>query len=237
MPEHSSSFLLVNYLKTIFDNVGQSVLLISIEPDSRYKILLVNEMFGKTSGFPRDVVGKYVDEVIIRPALYDHLIRRYRSAIETKQTVMYSEWLDTPNGKRRFDVKIIPIVNSVGETTQFVVISQDITEQYVERRERTAAIALNRYLAGDQRAFLVTDGDFIILRRVNVPESMRQWQPGSSVASHFSAADLANFRELAKSGEAQKRASFCPDKKQAALSYTVFYDDEFKRYIIDIALD
>jgi PAS domain S-box-containing protein len=237
VPDHSSSFLLVNYLKTIFDNVGQSVLLVGIEPDNRYKVLLVNESFGKTSGFPRDIVGRYINEVIVKPGLYDHLIRRYRSAIETKQTITYSEWLDTPKGKRRFDVKIVPILNSVGETTQFVVISHDITEQYIERRERTAAIALNRYAAGDRRAFVVTDGDFMILRRVNVPESMQDWQLGTSLASYLSAIDLANFRELAKSGDAKKRASFRPDKKRVALSYAVFYDDEFKRYIVDIALD
>lgn len=229
--------MLINYLSTIFDNVEQSVLLIGIEPGNRYKALLVNKAFGKTSGFPQDVAGKYVDEVVTQPALYDHLVRRYRNAIASKQMVTYSEWLDVPNGKRRFDVKIIPILNSVGECTQFVVMSDDVTKQYVERRERTAVVALNRYLVGPHRAFIVTDADFVILRRVNLPKAMSDWQAGVSIASYLSAADLANLRELARTGDDQKRASFRPADDEPALSYSIFYNDEYKRYIMNIALD
>ncbi len=97
MQKDTSSLVFIQYLTTVFDNLGQSVLLISIEPENRYKVLLVNKTFGSTSGFPNDVVGKYVDE-ILPPAALEQVTARYQSALHTKQVVAYADWMETPRG-------------------------------------------------------------------------------------------------------------------------------------------
>jgi len=231
----TSSLVFIKYLTTVFDNVGQSVLLISVEPEQRYKVLLVNKTFGKTSGFPRDINGRYLDE-LLPPGVLDQVARHYRRVIETKQNIAYSEWMETPKGPRRFDVKIIPILNSVGECVQLVSMSYDATKDYMAKRERTAAIALNRYMVGDKRAFVVTDGQFIILRQVNLPPSMSHWKIGHRISEYLTAADQADFERLAETPDDTHRASFLPSRDASTLTYTLFYDGGLKRFIMNIAL-
>lgn len=121
-----SSFSFLQYLTTVLDNIGDSVLLISIEPDERFKLLITNKRFGRSSGYPSDSVGKYIDE-IVSPDSYDKIVRRYKEAIRHKQPLSYSEWVDVPVGRRAYEVKMIPILDSVGECKQLVVITREIS--------------------------------------------------------------------------------------------------------------
>ncbi len=237
MQKDTSSLVFIQYLTTVFDNLGQSVLLISIEPENRYKVLLVNKTFGSTSGFPNDVVGKYVDE-ILPPAALEQVTARYQSALHTKQVVAYADWMETPRGRRRFDVKIIPIVNSVGECTQFVVMSEDITNEYQTKRERTAAIALNRYMVGDKRAFVVTDSNFVILRRLNLPDVMSDWETGAAIDTYLSKDDFSRFKELAKQADNKQQATFSLANQagKRTFTYRLFYNPTLRRMIVHISL-
>jgi len=236
MHTDASSLMFINYLSMVFDNVGHSVVLVTVEPDDRYKVLLTNKTFGSTSGFPKPETGTYIDEAL-EPAVYEQVASHYRRVVQTKEPVEYSEWMETPRGKRRFEVKMIPILNSVGECIQFAVISQDVTDAYVFNRERTAAIALNRYMAGNNSAFVVMDPGFHILRRLHLPPTMAHWESDHRVSDYLTKTAFDDFKRLMTVHHDTKQASFRPLPGAEPLRYTLFYDAELERLIMHIRLD
>ena len=127
MAVQTSSLIFLQYLTTVFDNIKDSILLIGVEPRGVYRLLLANQPFFKSSGFSEDSIGKRVSEIVgSGPAEFLH--KQYRTVIRTKQPLEYTSWSDVPNGRLAFEVKLIPILNTVGECTQIAAVTRDVTE-------------------------------------------------------------------------------------------------------------
>jgi PAS domain S-box-containing protein len=136
-----SSFSFLQYLTTVLDNIGDSVLLIGVESNGRFKLLITNKRFGQSSGYPRDSVGKYIDE-IVSPESYGKVAQRYRDAVRHKQPLSYSEWVDVPSGRRAYEVKMIPILDSVGECQQLVAITREVSSAILTSQKLKETSAL-----------------------------------------------------------------------------------------------
>ena len=138
MTTHTSSLVFLQYLTTVFDNIQDSILLIGLEPQGVYRLLLANKPFFRTSGFPQDSLGKTVPEIVgEEPAKY--LIRHYKTVIRTKKPLEYTRWSDVPTGRKAFEVQLIPILNTVGEVVQIAALTRDVTE-VLELREQVAKL-------------------------------------------------------------------------------------------------
>lgn len=115
---------LLNYLHTIIDNIGDIIILIEVGPDESYKILYVNKAFTDSVGYT-DVVGKQVSEVL-PPVVYGPLRQRYQEVITTRHEVRWTTSADTPQGKKQYDVKLLPITNALGECVQMIGITHEL---------------------------------------------------------------------------------------------------------------
>lgn len=235
--KNTSPFIFIEYLSTVFDNLGQSVLLVRVE-DGRFKALLVNKTFGQTSGLPNDITGRYIDE-ILSPEMYKQAARHYQSAIELKQPTRYAEWIDVPNGKRMYDTKLIPIVNSVGEAEQFVVISRDITEEHMLRQQLSGATILEKMLLQNiSKAFIVLDENYQILHTAQLPHSLSTWRIGAHFSEVLTGKSVRDFEEAAtraQSGEAQQE-KLIPKGHKTTLQYTLSYNSSSQAYILQLNL-
>jgi PAS domain S-box-containing protein len=134
MPDKTSSLVFLHYLTTVFDNISDAILLIGIEPDEHFRLLLANEAFNRNTGHPKSVVGKLIDEVVT-PESYTQLKPRYKKVIADKQPLTYTEWFDVPLGRQAFEVKLIPILNAVGQCVQIAAITRNVTELHDLRAE------------------------------------------------------------------------------------------------------
>lgn len=134
MNRDTSSLVFLHYLSTVLDNIKDAILLIGIEPDDTYRLLLANKVFFEISGYPPESTGKDVAEVV-GPEGFAFLSKQYQRVIQSKKPYEYTKWSDVPAGRLAFDVQLLPILNTVGECAQIIVITRDVTERENLRQE------------------------------------------------------------------------------------------------------
>ena len=127
MADKTSSMVFLNYLTTVFDSINDFILLVGVEPNNQFRLLLANEPFYRITGFPRDSVGKLVND-IVGATNFKTLCRHYKDVIDSKEPKEYTEWSELPSGKLAYHVRLIPVLNSVGEVVQLAAVIQDVTE-------------------------------------------------------------------------------------------------------------
>jgi hypothetical protein len=137
MQQKASSLVFLQYLTTVFDNLEDSILLIGVEPDGHYRMLLANGSFTRSTGFIQENVGQLVED-ILKPESYAHLSKQYRKVVETKKPTEYTDWFDVLAGRAAYKVKLIPILSSVGECIQIAAICTNVTELLNLRAELKA---------------------------------------------------------------------------------------------------
>jgi PAS domain S-box-containing protein len=118
----------------IFDNLQDAVLLIGVEADNNFRLLLCNEAFARDSGYSKESMGKLIKD-IVKPSSYAALIERYQQALTSKKTVKYIDWFHVPLGKQAYEITLIPILNAVGESVQILAITRNVTELYLLREK------------------------------------------------------------------------------------------------------
>lgn len=134
MIPRSSSLIFLHYLTTVFDNISDAIMLIGVEPGDTYRLLLANDAFIKGTGHSQNHVGKLVDETVSADYL-PQLKKHYKRVIKTKQPLEYTEWYTVPLGRHAYEVKLIPILNAVGECVQIAAITRDVTELHNLRKQ------------------------------------------------------------------------------------------------------
>jgi PAS domain S-box-containing protein len=127
MQHDMSSLVFLQYLTTVFDSIEDGIILIGVEPEDRYRLLMANQPFYNTSGHTEKDIGKTVDNIISEPS-YKSMRDYYRKVVATKETVEHVSSHDLPAGRITYHIKLIPILNAVGETIHIAGIIHDITE-------------------------------------------------------------------------------------------------------------
>ena len=116
-------------LSLIYNSVSDSIFMLSVEPNNKFKFKSVNSAFLDTTGLNEDqVVGKFVSEVIPDPSLT--LVKeKYQQAIQTKERVTWEEETPFPTGPKFGIVTITPIMDAGGICTQIIGSVHDVTRE------------------------------------------------------------------------------------------------------------
>jgi PAS domain S-box-containing protein len=116
-------------LSAIYENVPGIVFYIAVEPDGEFRFLSVSRDFLTATGLNREqVVGSLVRDVIPPPSR-DMVLRRYREAIRSGQTVRWEEKSAYPAGQKYGEVAVTPLHDASGLATHLIGIVHDITER------------------------------------------------------------------------------------------------------------
>lgn len=134
MPTSISSLIFLQYLTSVFDNIDEVILLFGIEPEENLRLLMANAAFNRTTGRKEDATGRLAHEVIM-PKTFEVLKTQAKKVVETKRQVQFSGWFDVPRGEQAFEVKLIPVLNTMGECVQIAAIAHNVTELYKLRIE------------------------------------------------------------------------------------------------------
>lgn len=127
-----SSMVFTQYLTNILDSVQDAIILTSVEPNDKYRVLMTNAAFHQETGIRKTCIGKTIDQ-ILNSASFEKIVRRYNKVRDTKKSVEYEEWYDLPAGRQIYHVKLIPIFNAVGECVQIAAITRNITDLHQMR--------------------------------------------------------------------------------------------------------
>ncbi len=124
----------LHYLTTVFENIHEAVLLIGVEANDQYRLILANNAYARITGRSKNPIGKLLEEYVL-PQTYQQLKKRFKKVVATKQEMEYTEWYDVPSGRQAFEIKYIPILNAVGQCVQIATITRNVTELLQLREE------------------------------------------------------------------------------------------------------
>jgi PAS domain S-box-containing protein len=113
----------------IFDHVLDTLYLLEVTPDGRFRNLEVNPAFEKSSGMPSAaLIGKFIDETV--PEETARIVSaKYRRCIEAGTAIDEEVALDLPSGRRHYHSTLVPVSDGSGRIHRIVGISRDITER------------------------------------------------------------------------------------------------------------
>ncbi|MCA9331161.1 hypothetical protein KC957_03855 [Candidatus Saccharibacteria bacterium] len=128
MSNHDLIFL--NYLANVFDNLDDSIMLLSITDDAMTP-LLVNEGFYRNSGRQKGSMQDLIDDISKSDTIPEY-VRLCYDAMDQKQMVEEDLLAHMPIGERHMRTRAIPVLNSLAQVTHMVVIARDITESVLK---------------------------------------------------------------------------------------------------------
>ncbi len=138
------SFVFVQYITTIFDNIKEAVVLLSVEDDQKFRLVLANNPFHTITGYQLDTVGKelseFVPQNLVRP-----LGKIFSKVVKTKQPFSFTTWAEVPLGSRAYELNVIPVFSTVNEVVQMIVLARDVTE-VTKLREEVAELRESQLL-------------------------------------------------------------------------------------------
>ncbi len=126
--------------REVFDNVSDTLYLLEVTPDGRFRNLEINPAFEKSSGIDRQqLIGKFIEETVPKETA-EAVAAKYRRCIESGTAYEEEVALDLPNGRRFYHSTLIPVPNAAGRIHRIVGISRDVTlrEQHAELDRRLA---------------------------------------------------------------------------------------------------
>lgn len=140
--------------REVFDNVLDSLYLLEVTEDGRFRNLEINPAFEKSTGLPRtQLIGKFIEETVPEEAA-SIVNDKYRRCVEAGHPIEEEVELDLPTGRRYFYSTLIPARDETGRVHRIIGISRDITERKrVEdelRQNREATLQFSRQLAALQ---------------------------------------------------------------------------------------
>jgi PAS domain S-box-containing protein len=134
MEGSSQSMIFLQYLTTVFDNIADGVVLVSLGGEDEYRLAMANRPFYDFSGYPQDAEGKNICD-IATPDSSIFLQRQFKKVVKTKQPLNYLRWAEVPLGYRAFDVRLIPVLGTTGDVILVACILHDATEREQMRKE------------------------------------------------------------------------------------------------------
>ncbi|HUC89744.1 MAG TPA: PAS domain-containing protein [Patescibacteria group bacterium] len=127
MSSDASSLVFLQYLSTVFDDIPDAILLVSAEPKDKHRLLLANKGFTQCTGYKEVAVGKSIKD-IVEPEAYHRLAKLYNKVAKNKEPGWFVETITVPLGIQTYKIRLIPILNAVGECMQIAAIMQNVTE-------------------------------------------------------------------------------------------------------------
>lgn len=208
--------------------MSESVLLIRIE-EAGYRVLLANKAHRLISGYNEDIVGKLVKEILPKQS-YEYIITRYQEVQDTRSMVEFQREVNVPIGNKHYNIKMLPVNNAVGDVTQILVISKDITELVNQQAEtERLLVSVESILETIKEPVLVlnanNDVTYVCQQAVKL---FKDRSETSKLTEIVPTAVVEPIKKLCKKARtAQKaRALVAVEKKQfiAAAEYTPYHD-------------
>lgn len=110
----------------ILDNINDLVIMIGVKPNGSFPILYVNRPLSRCLGYVEsDIIGREIAEVVGED-YFVTLHKRYMKVINTKKEIHYKTLLEGPAGAKYLEVKLLPVLNSVGECIQLIGITREV---------------------------------------------------------------------------------------------------------------
>ena len=117
--------------REVFDNVSDSIFVIDVTAEGRFRFDAVNPAAERISGLRNaDLQGRWLEDGV-RPEVVSHVLPHWRRCVETAAPVQYvDEYTRVADGRRLYlHSTLVPVRGAGGEVARLLVVSRDVTEQ------------------------------------------------------------------------------------------------------------
>ena len=123
-----------SWLELIYQTIGDSLFLLSVEDGECYRFVSVNDSFIKTTGLAREqIIDKRIEEVIPEPA-HALVLGKYREALRKNTNIKWEEVSEYPAGKRVGEVMVTPLLDEATGRRYLVGAVHDISALRAEQQ-------------------------------------------------------------------------------------------------------
>lgn len=126
--------IFLNYLSKVFENLDDAIILCELQ-NGVIEPVMANRGFYEGSGFKRTDDLKKIGESLAHQEATKAFLEKCYETLRRKENSLGETAVTLPVGERKFQVKLIPVLNSLGEPTHIVFIGRDVTE-LLELREK-----------------------------------------------------------------------------------------------------
>ena len=113
--------------KEIFENSSDSIYLLEVTEDGRFRTLDANPAFERSVGISREtLIGTYVGDISDEDTT-ETVLKKYRRCVEKCAITEETVELNLPIGTRKFHSTLIPIKDETGRVHRIIGLSRDIT--------------------------------------------------------------------------------------------------------------
>ena len=113
-------------LSAIYENVSESIFLLDVQPDFRFRFASVNKAFLLSNNLRREQVMGNDLERVLPPSTHQLFLSNFKQAIQEKRSVQLEQIIIHPDGKKTVIVTINPIFDERGVCTHLVGNSHDL---------------------------------------------------------------------------------------------------------------
>jgi len=113
-------------LSAIYENVSESIFLLDVQPDFRFRFASVNKAFLTANNLRREQVMGNDLERVLPPSTHQLFLSNFKQAIQEKRSVQLEQIIIHPDGKKTVIVTINPIFDERGVCTHLVGNSHDL---------------------------------------------------------------------------------------------------------------
>lgn len=147
------------YFRDIVHKLSDSIFLLEVSEDGRFRYLEANQAFEAGAGVPEDSLrGKYFEDLprlSEDQAIAEKAIAKFRRCLETGSVIEEELILDLKSGRRIYHASLTPLFNDNGRIDRILGVSRDITDSKLaearlmqqEREYRSLAENLPDYIA------------------------------------------------------------------------------------------
>jgi PAS domain S-box-containing protein len=113
-------------LSVIYEKISESIFLVDVQPDFRFRFASVNKAFLSANGFRMEqVMGNDVERVL-PPSTHQVVLSKFREAIQEKRSAQWEQTAIHPGGKKIVVITINPVFDDRGVCTHLVGNSHDL---------------------------------------------------------------------------------------------------------------
>lgn len=157
------------YFRDIVHKLSDSIFLLEVSEDGRFRYLETNRAFEAVAGVPEDSLrGKYFEELPRLSEGQSHAekaIAKFRRCLETGSVIEEEITLDLKSGRRICHASLKPLFNDNGRIDRILAVYRDITDsKQAERLNDFLKFALDQ---ANDAAFLIDPADNHRFRYIN----------------------------------------------------------------------
>jgi|GEM_PF-2022399 len=166
-------------LSLIYNHLSETVFMIAVEDNARFRFASVNRAFLKNTGLIESLVVGQLIEDVVPPIYLEATLAQFRKAVSIKAPVIREQAVESPSGIKILLVTITPYCDLSGRCVNIIGSVHDLTKHVnAEKKANENSIRIQGILDSSPDIICTLDGQGILTNVSAASERLLGYSPG-----------------------------------------------------------